>query len=169
MVRVQSDWCLGINWIKSDWFFIVFIKQDTKRFSDWFGMIRIGSDSDIGIVLIKWIQDRNDSDWIWLKIRFGSISSCIDRIENLVSDWFGFSRIDVLELIGLSRIDFWPFFIKRDSKRFSDWFGMIRNGSDTDIRMNWNNSDWLGMNFNPILSPGKQNFFRDPENIKYIS
>ena len=31
---------------------------------------------------------------------------------------------------------------------------MIRIGSDTDIRMNWNSSDWLGMNFNPILSPG---------------
>ena len=31
---------------------------------------------------------------------------------------------------------------------------MIRIGSDTDIGMNRNNSDWLGMNFNPILSPG---------------
>ena len=27
-------------------------------------------------------------------------------IENLLSDWVGFIRIDVLELIGLSRIDF---------------------------------------------------------------
>ena len=44
--------------------------------------------------------------------------------------------------------------LKRDIKRFSDWFRMIRIGSDTDIRMNRNSSDWLGINFNPILSPG---------------
>ena len=31
---------------------------------------------------------------------------------------------------------------------------MIRIGSDTDIGMNRNSSNWLGMNFNPILSPG---------------
>ena len=75
-------------------------------------------------------------------------------IENLVSDWFRFIRIDVSELIGSSRIDFRPFFIKRDTKCFSDWFEMIRIGSDTDIGMNRNSSDWLRMNFNPILSPG---------------
>ena len=50
-----------------------------------------------------------------------------------VSDWFRFIRIDVSELIALSRIDFGPYFIKRDAKRFSGWFGMIRIGSDTDI------------------------------------
>ena len=31
---------------------------------------------------------------------------------------------------------------------------MIRIGSDTDIEMNRNSSDWLGMNSYPILSPG---------------
>ena len=76
-------------------------------------------------------------------------------IENLVSDWFGFIRNDVSELTGLSRIYFLMFFIKRDTKRFSDWFGMIRIGSDIDMGMNRNSSDSLGMNFNPILSPGK--------------
>ena len=91
----------------------------------------------------EWIQGRNDSDWI-----------ALIWIENLVSDWFGYIRIDVSELIGLSRIAFWPFFIKRDTKRFPDWFGMIRIGSDTDIGMNRNSSDWLGMNLNPILSSG---------------
>ena len=60
---------------------------------------------------------------------------------------------DVSELIGLSRMEFWLFFIKRDTKRFSDWFGMIRIGSDTDIGMNRNSSDRLGNNFNPIFSP----------------
>ena len=33
---------------------------------------------------------------------------------------------------------------------------MIRIGSDTDIGMNWNSSDWLVMNSYPILSPGKR-------------
>ena len=51
-------------------------------------------------------------------------------------------------------MDFWPFLNKRDTKLLSDWFGMIHIGSDTDIRMNWNSSDCLGMNFNPILSLG---------------
>ena len=78
---------------------------------------------------------------------------CKFRI-NPRSDSFGFIRIDVSKLIGLSRIDFWPFFIKRDTKSFSDWFGLIRIGSDTDIGMNRNSSDWLGMNFNPILRQG---------------
>ena len=31
---------------------------------------------------------------------------------------------------------------------------MIRIDSDTDIGMNRNSSDWLGMNSYPILSPG---------------
>ena len=78
----------------------------------------------------EWIQGRNDSEW------------------------FGLIRIVLSELIGLGRIDFWPFFIKRDTKHFSDWFGMIRNGSDTDIGMSRNSAGWLGINFNPILSPG---------------
>ena len=49
---------------------------------------------------------------------------------------------------------FLPFLIKRVTKRFLDWFEMIRIGSDTDIGMNRNSSDWLGMNSYPILSPG---------------
>ena len=68
------------------------------------------------------------------------------------SDWkFGLDQSD----LGLDRINVWPFFIKRDTKRFSYWFGMIRTGTDTDIEMNRTISDWLGMNLNPILSPGK--------------
>ena len=48
-----------------------------------------------------------------------------------------------------------------------DWVGLIfacfslneiqkvfRIGSDTNIGMNRNSSDWLGINFNPIFSPG---------------
>ena len=118
------------------------------------------------------------SDWFWFKIRFRSIRAQID------SDWklgFGFIRIDVSELIGLSRIDCWPLLIKRDTKSFSDssdwclginriksdwfltvfnqtryktFFGLVRIGSDTHIGINRNSSDWLGRNSNPILSPG---------------
>ena len=39
---------------------------------------------------------------------------------------------------------------------------MIRIGSDTDIGMNQNSSDWLVMNSYPILSPGEiKNVFRN--------
>ena len=91
------------------------------------------------------------------KPNFQSEAIGMNRIESLVSDWFGFIRIHSDCCLGLNRIRsnrFLPFFIKRDKKCFSDWFGMIRIGSDTDIRMNRNSSDWLGINSYPILSPG---------------
>ena len=101
------------------------------------------------------------SEWFGLIILEKSvwINSCSDCfgliwIENLVSDWFRLIRIVASDWIGLGRIDFLPFFIKRDTKRFSDWIGMIRVGSDTDIGMNRNSSDWLGKDSYPILSPG---------------
>ena len=73
------------------------------------------------------------------------------RIRSGLRTWF---RIGSDWYLGINRIDFWSFFIKHDTKRFSDWFRMIRIGSDTGIGMNRNSSDWLGMNFNPILSLG---------------
>ena len=42
----------------------------------------------------------------------------------------------------------------RNENLVFDWFGFIRIGSDIDIGMNRNNSDWLGINSYPILSPG---------------
>ena len=45
--------------------------------------------------------------------------------------------------------------LKRVTKPFSNWFGMIRIGSDTDIGLDRNSSDWLGINFYPILSLGQ--------------
>ena len=62
-----------------------------------------------------------------MKIRFGSIRA---RIENLISNWFWFFRIVASDTIGLGRFDFLPLVIKRDTKRFSDWFRMIRIGSE---------------------------------------
>ena len=58
-----------------------------------------------------------------------------------------FIRIDVLELIGLIRIDFWLFFIKRDTKRFLDWFGMIPIDSDTDIGIVLIDSEWISIRY----------------------
>ena len=45
---------------------------------------------------------------------------------------------------------------------------MIRIGSDTDIGINRNSPDWLGMNSYPILLPGwplvpSENFFLWPQ------
>ena len=89
----------------------------------------------------EWIRNRNDSDWFWLKIQFRSIRTWIDSDWKLCSYWFGFIRIDASNWIGLSQIVFRPFFIKVDTNHFSDWFEMIRTGSDTDIGMNRNSSD----------------------------
>ena len=58
---------------------------------------------------------------------------------------FGLVQIHSDCCLGLGQIHFLPFFIKRNTKRFSEWFGMIRIGSDTDIGMNRNSSDWLGI------------------------
>ena len=54
-----------------------------------------------------------------------------------IENWFRIGS----DSSGINRIDFWLFFIKRDTKCFSDWFGMIRIGSDTDIGMNRNQSE----------------------------
>ena len=72
-------------------------------------------------------------------------------------DWkldCGLFRINSDSCFGFNRINFLPFFIKQDTKRFSDWFGIIRIGLDTDIGINRNRSDWLGMNSCSMLSPG---------------
>ena len=82
---------------------------------------------------------RIDSDW-----KFGLDQSEIEliRIDMDCKFGFGLVRIDVSELIGLNRIDFLSFFIKRDTKRFLDWFVIIRIASDTDIGMNRNSFDF---------------------------
>ena len=71
------------------------------------------------------IRGWNDSDSFGLKI------------------YFGFIRIDVSDWIRFSRINFQAFLIKRDWERFSDWVGLTRIGSDTDIWIVLIGSDWL--------------------------
>ena len=66
---------------------------------------------------------------------------------------FRFIRFEVSDRIGFSRIAFWPFFITRDTKRLSDWFGnRFRNVSR-------NSTDLLGLNSNPIRSPWDFHFY----------
>ena len=61
-----TDWN-EMNRIKSNWFRPFFIKQDTKRLSDWFEMIRNSSSTDFGMALIH-------SDWIQIwNFRQGSL------------------------------------------------------------------------------------------------
>ena len=62
------------------------------------------------------------------KLLFRSIRVWIDSDWEFNSDSFGLMPRIEEELIGSSRIDFWPFFIKRDRKRCSYWFGIISNG-----------------------------------------
>ena len=63
----------------------------------------------------------------------------------------GFIRIEISDLFGL-----FLNFLRVDS----DWkfalesFGIARFSSESDSGMNRNSADWLGMNFNPELSPG---------------
>ena len=107
--------------------------------SEWFGLIQIESS--------VWINP--SSDW---KLGCGLV-----RIHS--DYWLGLNRI---------RSDrFFTVFIKRDSKCFSDWFGMIRIGSDTGIGMNQNSCDWLRMNSYPILSPGNYQYYWKSENRFY--
>ena len=51
-------------------------------------------------------------------------------------------------------MDFCPFSTKRDTKRFSNWFGMIPNDLETDFGLTRNSSDSLELNSNQKLSPG---------------
>ena len=94
--------------------------------------------SDLGFIRI-------DSDW-----KFG-----VDQYElgliRIDLDWklgFGFIRIVASNQFGLGQIDFLPFFIKRIIKCFSDWFGMIRIGSDTDIGIVLIGSEWIPISLN---------------------
>ena len=146
--QFETKFTIQIN-PNSDWSKLNFQSESIRMHprSEWLRLILIENS--------VWINP--SSDW------FGLI-----WIENFISDSFWFNRIDVTELIGLSRIDFWPFFIKQDTKRFSDWFGMIRICSNSDIGMNRNSSDWLGINFNPILSPGNASFPFHSRNSKKI-
>ena len=72
---------------------------------------------------------------------FVSESEISSRIRSKFSN-----EIVVSDLIGLSRINF--------SSDFLDWFELIRIGSNTNIGIIWNSSDWLGMNSYPKFSPG---------------
>ena len=73
-------------------------------------------------------------------------------IENLVSDWLRFIRIDVSGLIGFIRIDLWPFFIKRTWRKYriginSEPIRTIPFHFDICIRANSNHSEPIRKTF----------------------
>ena len=73
------------------------------------------------------------------------------RIENLFLNWFGFIRIDASDWVGLIL----ECFLSNEVQN------VFRIGSETDSGVARNSSDSLGINFNPILSPG--NIYFTPE------
>ena len=68
----------------------------------------------------KWIRLWKDLNWFELNILFESIRARIDW--NLKLGWNSFSLLSRIkeEWIGSSRIDFWPFCIRRVTKKFLD-------------------------------------------------
>ena len=155
-IRIISDW---IESSQID-FWLIFTKQNTKSLSDWFGVIPNGSVIDFQIALIC-----SDSIPFW-NFRQGKLSSIYDHLilrkklyfwHWIHSDWLRLEDMQLrsirvwiysdLELdsdwIESSRIDFWPIFIKRNTKSLSDWFGMNPNGSGRDFKIAPIRSDWI--------------------------
>ena len=89
----------------------------------------------------NWIFNPNESEDEIIQIENSVwISPRLDSFRLKI--WLRIIRLET-ELIRLNRIDFWPFFMKRDTKHFSDWFRMIPNVSETEFRFAWNSSDWI--------------------------
>ena len=126
IVPIGSDWIPIQPWRKYRILYLVWWKT-AKNQSDLIRLIP-RHQSDESEPIRNQVFNPNQSDFGFIRIdsdwKFGLHQSEIGLIwiENLVSDWFRFILIDVSELIGLIWIDFWPFYLKRDTKRFSDWF-----------------------------------------------
>ena len=74
----------------------------------------------------EWIQGWNDSNWFWLKIRFGSIG--LIRID---PDWklsFGLVRIHLDWCLGVHRINSDWFTLTQIN--ISEWIGIVLIGSE---------------------------------------
>ena len=111
---------------------------------------------------LEWLRLIRIENSIWcnpkldvfgLKIWFVFIRSWFNRIENLDridSNWkFGLDLFELIlriktKWIGLNQINFWPFYIKGDTKCFSDWFKMICNDLETDFKITRNSFDLFG-------------------------
>ena len=137
------------------------LSSDWSGFKTWF---RIDSDSLELKILFGIIQAGIDLDWklgLGLKILFGSIQAWIDLDWKLV---FRLIRIEILFGLIWARIDLdwklgfrlvqihldWCLGINRIK---SDWFLTVFH--QTRYKMFFGlDSDWLGMNFNPILWSG---------------
>ena len=152
--NIQSEW-IWINQ-KTDSF-----ELKITSFSDWFWFIRI---ENLLLILSDSfrLKSRIESDWDglifkllseWIrtntKLNFNPHES--DSIRPRIDfqfEWIVFESIRIRSdrSLGLNRINFQAFFNEWDSKRFSDWFGLIRSGLDTDIGMIQNISDSIRLN-----------------------
>ena len=125
--------------------------------------VRIDSDSFRGFYPheSEWIRSKfsirmnqNQSGNVLIFNLNESVAGLIRKLIDFQSEWIS-GRIDTDSFgldIRLDKINFQAFFNKGDSKRFSDWFGLIHIGTDTDIGKIRNSSDWFGMNSYPNYS-----------------
>ena len=175
--RIGSDWSalsrihisewFGIFLIGSVWISIQNFRQGSKglfsqNYSD---SIRFNPNESKVNFQSEWIRINPATDWSKTNIQSESIRTLIHsdwksigvRIDSDslgLKIYFKLVQIHADRSLGLIRINFQAFFNKRDSKRFSDCFGLIRIGSNTVIGVILNSSDWLGINSCPKLSPG---------------
>ena len=138
---------------------LILIHSDWKFTSNSFGLISIGSDTDIGM-------NRNSSDWLGMNFYTKLSNRNSFRANQKYSKSFWYLYSSQCESIRPIRKTFWIsdwifgldksvsvlILIHSDWKFTSNSFGLISIGSDTDIRMNRNSFDWLGMNFYTKLS-----------------
>ena len=104
LLRIHSDRSLGFSRIN---FQVFFDKRDSKLFSDWLWLIRIGLDTDIGMILniSDSIRDFNSHKSVSIRILihsyWKSIRVRIDSESIGLKIYFGFIRIEVSDWIEL--------------------------------------------------------------------
>ena len=117
------------------------IETDWKLSLDSFGLSQIVFWLFLTELLIRLNTGQNYSDSFALKIQFRSIRIWIDSDSFDLKTCFGLVQIHSDLRLRLNRINFLPFFIKRDTKSFMDWLGTTRNVSQNRFR-----NSHLGLN-----------------------
>ena len=130
------------------------IETDWKLSLDSFGLIQFVFWLFLTELLIRMNTGQNYSDSFSFKIQFRSIRIRIDSDSFNLKTCFGLVQIHSDLRLRLNRINFLPFFIKRDTKRFTDWLGITRNVSQNRFRnfhlgliriRSETDSEWLGI------------------------
>ena len=174
MIRIGSDTDIGMNTNSSDWLGMNFnpillpgsfdeirLKSIPPNPSYSASVQSIYSSESAGIrtdlsirinPCSNWTNPKSDS--FWLRIWFKSIQAWIYSNWKLGSDLFALMPWLDAEWMGSSRIYFLAFFIKQETKHFSDWFGMTQNGVEW-LRTALIRSDWIPIrNFHQGVSTG---------------